>query len=538
MNLPESTPASPCVAARASRWATLATIIAVLLSCVLATRRMYCTPYCASDLHIKPDAIEYAVCAQRIATLGRYDMDFNGESLPPHSTPWFSMLLAPIYFVARGELGNGIWAILAFAVLGVVVMHRTGTQLAGAVGGAAAALALLALPRYTLAAREIMTDIPGAVLGLVCLWLFVRWSGSKPRIRDSLIAGALVALAFAIRSVYLSLLLPFAWRAWRSREHRAVNFAALLAPLAIVLAVNAFYNQTTFGDWRRTGYQFWCAVPYDYFDLVFSLSYFRTNLESLLVPEALWPMALGAFGALAILIRRPPHWREVLGFSAVTAAPIVAVHLLYFFADTRFFLYLLALSMVIGGIGCAALLPARVREQPLIALALLACAFPALPPLADRMSWGFDERFPPRRTTAELVFRETPDDAIVICDLEAPYLAALAPPGSRRTFLAATRRIEFASKVVVLEAVPRELALPVDAFDHAAPGLLAHGGRWAVLRPADRMHDQIEAWVRAGKPVFFETLYVPIPAATKRMLRDTLRFEQPGARLTRIVLAE
>jgi hypothetical protein len=228
----------------------------------------------------------------------------------------------------------------------------------------------------------------------------------------------------------------------------------------------------------------------------------------------------------------------LLGFAAVTAAPIAAAHLLYFFADVRFFLYVLALCTVIGAIGTAALLPARVRERGATAIGVLACAFLGLPPLADEMPMDFDERAPPRRTTAERVFRETPDDAIVISDLEAPYLAALAPPGSHRKFLPATRRVEFASKVLVTEAVSRELAAPADALDHAARGLLTHGAHWAVAKPADRMHDEIEAWVREGKSVYFETLYEPIAPATKRMLRDTLRLEQPGAHLTRIVLVK
>jgi hypothetical protein len=333
----------------------------------------------------------------------------------------------------------------------------------------------------------------------------------------------------------LSLVLPFAWRAWRARERRAAHAAALLGPICAVLAANAIYDQIAFGDWHRTGYQYWLAIPYDYPELCVSLSYLRHNLADLASESAVRALVFGAVGAAALAFRRPNGWGALLAFSAATALPITALHLVYFYGDERFYVYPLSLCAVIGAAGVASLLPASWRRQPWLALALLAAAFVALPPLGDRMDWFLPDGQPPRRATADLVHRTTPDDAVVISDVEPVYLAAVAPASSRRTYLAASRDVEFASKVLVRERIDRELAAPRGPFDHAAPGLLAHGGTRAIPATADEMHEQIDAWVRAGRPVFVATLYTPNQAALARMLGATLRLANVGARVTRVL---
>jgi hypothetical protein len=143
-------------------------------------------------------------------------------------------------------------------------------------------------------------------------------------------------------------------------------------------------------------------------------------------------LVFGAVGAAALAFRRPNGWGALLAFSAATALPITALHLVYFYGDERFYVYPLSLCAVIGAAGVASLLPASWRRQPWLALALLAAAFVALPPLGDRMDWFLPDGQPPRRATADLVHRTTPDDAVVISDVEPVYLAAVAPATWRR----------------------------------------------------------------------------------------------------------
>jgi hypothetical protein len=504
--------------------------VAIVLTAWLAARSLYFSAYDASDLRISPDEIEYAVCAQRLATLGKYDLVLDGVSTPPRSTPWFSSVLAPAYLVPPHEPGNGVWIVFAFALAGVIVAMRIGCLVAGPIGGALASIGLLATPVYVRSAHLIMTDCPSVVLGLVAVWLFVRWSTRDVRVRESLIAGLLVMVATSFRSANVAMLLPFIWRAARAKDRRVAQFAALLAPLAALAAADGIYNHAAFGSWSRTGYQFWVAVPADYPDLVLSLSYLKLNLATLARPDALRLLSFGAIGIVLLALRRPPRWTSLLGAAAATSLPIVAFHLVYFYQALRLQEYLLSLCMVLGGIGVACSLPASWRVHRLSAIAsivLIAIAF-AVIPTPPRVE-------PSRRETVEAVLRATPDDAVIVSGLEPVYVAAFAPPSSRRTFLAASREVEFASKVLVRTRVPRELAAPRNALDHAAPGLLAHGGRWAIAHTADEMHEEIDAWVRAGRAVFLETRFLPNPAATERMLGSSLRVERFDPGLMRVL---
>lgn len=507
--------------------------VAIVLVAWLAARNLYCSAYDASDLRLAPDEIEYAVCAQRLATLGKYDLVLDGVSTPPRSTPWFSSVLAPAYFVPPHEPGNGVWIVFAFALAGVIIAMRIGSLVAGPIGGALASMALLSLPLYVRTARSIMTDCPSVVLGLAAVWSFVRWSAREVRVRDSVIAGLIVALATAFRSVNVAMLLPFVWLAARAERNRFAHFCALLAPLVVLLVADGVYDHAAFGSWRRTGYQFWVAVPADYPDLVLSLSYLKLNLATFARPDAWRPLSLGAIGSVLIALRRPPHWKRLLGAAAATALPIVAFHLAYFYQGLRFHEYLLALCKLLGGIGIACLVPASWRERRLSSIAsvvLIAIAFAVIQPL-PRVE-------PRRRETVDAVLRATPDDAVIVSGLEPVYIAAFAPPGSRRTFLAASRDVEFASKVLVRTRIPRELAKPRNAFDHSARGLLEHGGRQAIAHTADEMHAEIDAWVRAGRGVFLETGFLPSPDATERMLGSSLRVERFGPGLMRVLTKE
>jgi len=222
-----------------------------------------------------------------------------------------------------------------------------------------------------------------------------------------------------------------------------------------------------------------------------------------------------------------------LAYSAVTALPISALHLFYFYSSARFHVYLVALCLIIGGIGIACLVPERWREHKwssMGAVAALVVALALMKPHALEPSM--------RRRAADLIHASTPDDAVIISGVEPVYLAAVAPPRSRRTYLAASRQVEFASKVLVKTRMDRGLANPRSPRDHAASGLLAHGGRWAVAHTADEMHDEIEAWVRAGRPVYFETAFLTGPEDAPRVLGASLVLEKPAAQLTRIIAAK
>lgn len=522
----------------ATRLNRLLVVLTVALVVLLAARRLYRAPYDASDLRITPDEIEYAVSAHRVATLGSYSLEIDGRAVAPHSTPWFAtFVLAPAYLIAPEEIGNGIWPVLLFAIAGVVLLQRVGERIAGPLAGAVAALAVLAMPGYSFSARLIMTDMPAAVVGFATLLLYLRTedsakdTGERSRVRESLLAGVLIAAAFAMRSVYLALLLPFAWRLLRQRERAWRPYAALLGPLAAVLAANACYNQSTFGDWRRTGYQYWRAVPYDYVDLLLSPAYFPINFGNLVAnPGVQALLALALVGAVILLARRTSNARPLLLFAVVSALPMSGIQLVYAFGDTRFHVFGLTLAALIAGVGVASLAPVAWRSNRWLALATLVVAFFFTQPPPTRR--------PVRRLAADAIHATTPVDAVIISGLEPAYLQAVAPADSRRTYVAASREVEFASKLLVERRIPRSVAAPLDATNYRAPGLLAAGAQEAIARTADEMPDQIAEWVRAGRAVFVDTKFLADETLVERICGSSLTpHPVPGAkRLARLEL--
>src|SRR5688500_1964040 len=84
-----------------------ALLIALLLA--MAVIRFARTPYEAGGRLVEPDGAEYATAGHRLATLGTLDIDVGGVRYPIRYPPTFSaLLLAPVYAIAPGEIGNGI----------------------------------------------------------------------------------------------------------------------------------------------------------------------------------------------------------------------------------------------------------------------------------------------------------------------------------------------------------------------------------------------------------------------------------------------
>src|SRR5262249_6787553 len=104
-------PAAPVDIGKRVRRRRVAFLFAIVLA--IAATRSWRSPWSASALAAAPDSVEYAVGAQRIATLGTYDLELGGRFYPPRYPPWFSLLLAPLYWLDPHELGIGILAVLA-----------------------------------------------------------------------------------------------------------------------------------------------------------------------------------------------------------------------------------------------------------------------------------------------------------------------------------------------------------------------------------------------------------------------------------------
>lgn len=241
----------------APRWDRVSVVLLVAVL-VVAVVRLHLSAYAASNLAVVPDSVMYAVSAERLAHLGRFDIEIFGNSYAPGIAPGFAVLvLAPFYFFAGSELGRAIYVELAFALLALVAAFALARRLAGPTNGAwagvIASLALLLHPSFERWSREVMTDIPGLALALTALWISSSESDS-PRVRRSLLAGCVVAFAVSFRVVYLALLAALIWRTYERGEHRWRRVSALVVPTGVLLAATLAYNAATFGDPLRTGY--------------------------------------------------------------------------------------------------------------------------------------------------------------------------------------------------------------------------------------------------------------------------------------------
>lgn len=470
-----------------------------LLLLAVACAYLYCPATTASNLSTVPDSVEYATAARRLATLGRYDIEMNHVAYPPRYPPGFPvLLLAPLYRLAPGDLGTGVYAVLVCGLVYVLAAYAAGRRLGGSWGGVLAGLAALSLPGLRQHGREIMSDVPTLALELVSLVVFLRLC-ERPRLGGYALAGVLVGIAYSMREVGAALWLPFAALAVRNPEDRWRRLAALTVPVLLAGAAIGWYNLRTFGDWMRTGYQYWCAVPYDYPGLTFSPRYVGANLRSLVSARVGLLIVGGTIGAW-LLARSDRVGLKRLGmFLLLGAGPIELVHLLYFASDVRFHFLALAVLAVVAGAGIGRSIPRRFDRLAWLPAAL------ALP-LAARIAVLPD---PPsfRRVVARAIADNTPANAVIVTAIDAVFLDPDVVQGSDRLIVPADRHVEYASKLIVKRRVARLVPPPRSPVDHRALALLRAGAIDPFPYTAADAPDRIAAFIRAGRPVYVDHSY-------------------------------
>ena len=477
------------------------TLVLVALAVLVAGVRFHRSPRDAGELRIVPDSVEYAVGAQRFATLGRCDLEIEGVAYPLRYPPWFSLVaLSPAYAIAPDEIGAGIVPVLLFALLGIAAAWSIGDRLAGPWGGAGAAALLASEVTYGAFAREIMTDVPAAALALCACRLYLALRDEERGALSWWLAGLLVASAAALRSEAGALALPFLLLAVR-RPGRGRAILGLVALPALLLVATAIYQQATFGDWRRNGYLFWCPVPLDYPELTFAKEHVAANLRIFTQPWILPTAIFGALGTVVLLARRSSPARGLLLFAALGALPGSLLHVVFFFSERRFHLPLVALLSAIGGAGVVSLVPDAVRARWKYAAAILALVPLALPRPYDKPS--------NRRELAAMMARATPEDAVIVTRVEPVYLEPLVVRGTRRRIVPVSRNVEYASKAVAWRRIPTLDPPARGPWDHRAPGLFRGGARDVVEFTADERPDQLADWALAGVPVFVDEFFLP-----------------------------
>lgn len=492
--------------------ATAAHIALVVLLLATAVVRFWRSPTDAGGRLTTPDGAEYAVAAHRLATLGTLDIDVGGTRFPSRYPPLFSaVLLAPVYAVAPGEIGNGIIVVLAFALLMVSGAYGVGWHIAGPWGALAATSAVIHHRLLADLARTIMSDLPAAALAVAGLALFLRMQRS-PTLWMWLAAGVMVAVAAGLRPLAATLLLPFFVLLLRDRRRFMSRLAALLTPLLLLGVLTGIYNHQHFGLWSRTGYHYWCPIPYEFPTLTWSLLYVEDNVRLLALPWLGLTFLAGAAGLAILFVRKHPAAGRVAGFIALAALPLSVAHLYYFHREPRFHAMFVALCCVSAGAGAALLLPQRVPARPwgAVALAVLGLLL-ARPPR--------DVHESSRPAVAYLAKYVPPGGTIVTGMDPVPLDPVLLRPGARH-WVPVTRRQNYAGHPVA----PRPIDLPADAVlwpgSHRQPALMAAGVVHSVPWTATERPDLLARRMVNGPGVFYDIESVPIGSEPyKRMNR-------------------
>jgi|SRR5579884_1077529 len=487
------------------------TSLALLL---ISASLLYRSPWSASALEIVNDSVEYAIGAYRLVTLGDYSVAINSAVYPPRYAFWFSAVaLAPFYLLFPGSIGNGIFGVLLFALLGLLAAYGIGNRLGGIWAGAAAGIVLLTFKDYLLLGRMILTDVPATALGLAGGWLYLTMR-TRPRLRHYILAGFVTALAFGFRYDMLGLCLPFLVLALRGKERRLLHIAALILPIILVLAANAVYDQLAFGDWRRNGYQFWSAVPYDYPNMVWSLSYLKINLTEFFAKRVILYLLLGVVGIALLWRSRSPELKPTLLYLALAAGPASVAHLFYVWTGVRFFLLGLSLVCILIGAGLATLIPERVRRLTWLPAALLLLGLALVPFARHRVDLA--QVIPPYRAVADAIASITPPDAVILTGINPVYMTFMVGRNGERTIIPLARAVPYANLVLVRKRIPHPVPPPV-LFHPRTPGMYRGGARDLILYTADERPDLLQALMRAGRPVYLDLSFMPVTFPLDRM---------------------
>ncbi len=470
----------------------------------------YRSPEVASELRIVPDSVEYTAAARSIAFEGRYFIRVCDQDFPPRYAPWFSLLLAPMYKLLGPEPGNAIFVVTALAAFGLTQAYRIGRYLGGPLGGLFASLTLAALPDYRAMSAEIMTDVPCAslLLAAAVVYMVVR-SNKQQLLCCYAAAGVLIGMAGALRPAAILAAIPFLMAIPQVAPSgcRLPTACILIVPSLLCLACDMMYNVRIFGSPFRTGYHFWCPVPYEASRLLLSPRYLLPNLGVALYALAL-PVAVASIGALMLRISKAkprisetshgseilPPLRDCLSFVCSGVGLVSLLHLFYFFPASRFHLPLAScLAAAAGGLlGRAGSERMHRMSLPLLGVFVAgACAVRLAAPATI-----------PSRRAAAVEASQIPPNSILISTLDPVYLDLFIPRQKQIRFVPLSRQVEYASKMIAPRPLAKFKWTPGAWHEHRSASLLEAGARDAVPLVAQEHPELIASALAKGGKAF------------------------------------
>ena len=455
-----------------------------------------------------PDALENAFCSDNFLREGKYGFYLNGVLHPSRYLPWFPLLfLAPFQALVGDVYGAVYGSWLAAAGLAAVMFlscRQTTVRPGGAgvrdlaCGGLAGLLTfpVLLLSSFFIALTGYaMTEVPYL---LFCIWAMILWTrlAVRPGVdRASLIwCAVLIALGGAVRSsAYPMLLLPYILVFSREKgwKKRFLLWGLAALPTVLVLLASNIFNWAVFGSPFRTGYHFWCPVPYDFMTLTFHPRYAMEYLPRLVREKGFWlTMALLAVCAVWFRASRTARkeklwslprwtaWEASMAFALLQSAIIFVLYIVYFFYDKRMYLPILVMVLPPAASAAAHLLRMVLKKRQTACWVLAGTAVILQIVVMHNLNDYHKaiRAIPDDRAKLETLNAMLPGNAVLLSAFNPAVADKFFQHGTGRRIIPVNRIHEYADKIAAPQKVKVCDLPPRDAFDNLAPGLLSQPG--------------------------------------------------------------
>ncbi len=455
-----------------------------------------------------PDALENAFCSDNFLREGKYGFYLNGVLHPSRYLPWFPLLfLAPFQALVGDVYGAVYGSWLAAAGLAAVMFLscRQTTVRPGEAGlrdlASSGLAGLLTFPVLLLSSFFIaltgyaMTEVPYL---LFCVWAMILWTRLAVRpgidISSLIWCAVLIALGGAVRSsAYPMLLLPYILIYSREKvwKKRFLLWGLAVLPTVLVLLASNIFNWAVFGSPFRTGYHFWCPVPYDFMTLTFHPRYAEEYIPRLIREKGfLLTMALLAVCAMWFCASRAARkeklwslpnwtaWEASMAFALLQSAIIFVLYIVYFFYDKRMYLPILVMVLPPAASAAAHLLRMILKKRQ-TACWFLAGAAIILQIIVMHNLNDYHKAIraiPDDRSKLEILNAMLPGNAVLLSMFNPAVADKFFQHGTDRKIIPVNRIHEYADKIAAPQKVKACDPPPRDAFDNLAPGLLSQPG--------------------------------------------------------------
>ena len=223
---------------------------------LLAWLVRYTSPDMAFNSIVRPDGVHFAASAQELVSEGTLMVPTVGATLPPRTMPGLSFLFVLTQWMDPAHPGYGIWTIWLCSGFLILLAYALGRRLGGSAAGWWAALLVALSPSLGWYSRQLMSEIPWALLLLGTAALLASASERPGR---AFAAGVLAGLGSLIKSSHLVMVMGMAlgllWAAGvRRTRFRRTSWLGWFAGVLAGLAPAFLYNRLVLGAWGATPY--------------------------------------------------------------------------------------------------------------------------------------------------------------------------------------------------------------------------------------------------------------------------------------------